>query len=158
MPTPYIFGQTPLENYAINGNPKIWGSTGRLWLIQQSKVGTGKSYLGPYKNPIITGKKEDAYNLSHPNSISDDKTPSYGKGTNQPIDDVNTYNGVVARLNYKGGNFEDINGVTVNNVALNDGSGRNGNFSKNLASWGYGPGKEYTKPDITKNNGKVIYP
>jgi hypothetical protein len=154
MPTPYIFGQTPLENYAINGNSTYWGPTGRLWLMQQTKVGTGKAYQGPYKNPTITGNKGDEYSVVHTNSVSDNKKPSYGKGTGNQIDVNDTYNGVTARNNYNGGSFEDRKGV-----ASQIGSGREGAFTKNVGLWGYAPktyGKEYNKqPDMAKNIGQV---
>jgi hypothetical protein len=54
MPTyPYNGGQSPLEDYAINGNPLYPGS-GRLALINQTAIGTGKyTFQGPYKNPQI---------------------------------------------------------------------------------------------------------
>ena len=56
MPTIYNGGQSPLEHYAIYGNP-IYPGTGRLAIIGQTRVGTGKyTYQGPYKNPTITIK------------------------------------------------------------------------------------------------------
>ena len=151
MPTPYIYGQTPLEAAAI---------TQRLFLIQQSKVGTGKIYVGPYKNPIITGKATDAYSVTHPNALSDTNTPSYGKGTGQQIDVVDTYKGVVARLNYAGGSKEDRDGIlTIIN------SGRNAQLQLNASTWGLGPGPtpgpsigtQYTKPNIALNTGIIKF-
>lgn len=156
MPTPYIYGQTPLEKYAINGNPTYWGNTGRLWLIQQSKVGTGKyAYSGPYKNPDITGNIGDKYSVTHTNAISDTKSPYLGKGTGDQIDIVNTKNGITARYNYNGGSKEDIDGVASQN-----GSGRKSQIILNSTICGYGPKglgfKEYDKqPDMSKNKGQV---
>jgi hypothetical protein len=152
MPTPYIYGQTPLEKAAI---------AQRLWLIQQSKVGTGKVYVGPYKNPAITGMLGGIYSLTHTNAKADTITPSYGKGTNQQIDVTNTYKGVVARLNYDGGSKEDRDGV----LGITN-SGRNAQLQLNSTTFGYGPGPtpgpsigfQYAKPSLTAfNTGKIIY-
>lgn len=141
MPTPYIYGQTPLEKIAI---------TQRLILIQQTKVGTGKQYGGPYKNSVITGNIADEYSVNHTNAISDTKTPSYGKGTGQQIDVNNTKNGIVARYNYNGGSDEDRNGVPSQ-----QGSGRVNQTNLNNTTWGYTPTNEYKIPDISVNSGKV---
>jgi hypothetical protein len=158
MPTPYVYGQTPLEKAAI---------AQRLFLIQQSKVGTGKVYVGPYKNPVITGNLGDKYSVTHPNALSNagnnalPYTPSYGKGTNQQINVTNTQLGVVARLNYDGGSKEDRDGV----LGISD-SGRNAQLQLNTTTFGYGPGPtpgpsigfQYAKPSLTAfNTGKIIY-
>lgn len=159
MPTPYVYGQTPLEKAAI---------AQRLFLIQQSKVGTGKVYVGPYKNPAITGNQGDKYSVTHPNALSQagnnalPYSPNYGKGTNQQINVTNTYLGVVARLNYNGGSKEDRDGV----LGITD-SGRNAQLILNATIFGYGGvgpaggasiGFEYKKPSLTAfNTGKITY-
>jgi hypothetical protein len=140
MPTPYIYGQTPLEKAAI---------TQRLWLIQQTKVGTGKVYSGPYKNPVITGNLGDKYSVTHTNAVADTTTPSYGKGTGDQIDVNDTKKGITARYNYNGGSFEDINGQP------NQGSGRSNLTTLNSTRFGYFPNNEYGIPDITLNSGTI---
>jgi hypothetical protein len=155
MPTPYIYGQTPLEKFAINGNPS-YGNSGRLWLIQQSKVGTGKyPYAGPYKNPDITGNQGDKYSVTHTNAKADTVSPYLGKGTGNQIDVVDTYKGVTARINYAGGSLEDIKGNVTNG-----GLGREKQQLLNSTTWGYGTKvlnyKEYDKqPDMKANKGQV---
>jgi hypothetical protein len=155
MPTPYIYGQTPLEKFAINGNP-LYGNSGRLWLIQQSKVGTGKyAYSGPYKNPVITGNLGDKYSVTHTNAVADTTSPYLGKGTGDQIDVNDTKKGITARYNYNGGSFEDINGVSSQ-----VGSGRKAQQVLNSTICGYGPKsigyKEYDKqPDMSANKGQV---
>jgi hypothetical protein len=155
MPTPYVYGQTPLEKFAINGNP-LYGNSGRLWLIQQSKVGTNKyAYSGPYKNPDITGNQGHKYSVTHTNAVADTISPYLGKGTGNAIDVVDTQKGITARNNYAGGSFEDINGVP-NQI----GSGRRAQQVLNSTTCGYGPKSlsynEYDKqPDMTLNRGQV---
>lgn len=155
MPTPYNGGQSPLEYYAINGNPMYPGS-GRYANIGTTFIGTTKyTFKGPYKNPVLTGNANDKYSATHTNAINDTLSPYNGKGTNSPIDVVNTYNGVTARVNYNGGNIEDINGV-----ASQPGSGRNPLVTTNAGLWGYGPtpiaGADYTHPNTSANIGQVI--
>jgi len=154
MPTPYIYGQTPLEKFAI---------AQRLFLIQQTKVGTGKYYGGPYKNSVITGNNafNDEYNLFHTRALSVagiPYTPSYGKGTGEQINIINTYKGVVARFNFDGGSIEDRDArnaqLIFNATIFGLGPGTT------LSSTGLGPkiGGQYSKPNIALNTGKIIFP
>jgi hypothetical protein len=151
MPQVYNGGQSPLENYAINGNPLYPGS-GRLALIQQSRIGTTKyTYQGPYKNPQITGNINDQYGLTHTNALSDTQSPYNGKGTGDGVS-----NGVYGAIyNYNGGSIEDIEGATAV-----QGSGRNPQVILNAGLWGYGPnqiaGSNYTQPNTSANIGQVI--
>jgi hypothetical protein len=151
MPTVYNGGQSPLENYAINGNP-IYPGTGRLAIIQQTRIGTGKyTFQGPYKNPQITGNLNDVYGATNTNALADNLSPYNGRGTGDGVT-----NGVYAAItNYAGGNIEDINGV-----ASYAGSGRNQEVTLNAATWGYGPsaiaGSNYVIPNTAGNVGQVI--
>lgn len=151
MPQIYNGGQSPLENYAINGNPLYPGS-GRLAIIQQTKIGTNKyAFKGPYKNPQITGNVNDQYGLNNTNAVSDTLSPYNGRGTGDGVS-----NGVYGAIyNYKGGNIEDIDGATAV-----QGSGRNQQVTLNAGVWGYGPtqiaGSNYVEPDTSANVGQVI--
>lgn len=151
MPTIYNGGQSPLENYAINGNP-LYPGTGRLAIINQTKVGTGKyNYQGPYKNPIFTNNPNSSYSINHTNARADSLSPYNGKGTADGIS-----NGVYAAItNYGGGSVEDINGVPSQ-----AGSGRNPQVTLNAGTWGYGPsqiaGDDYMHPNTSGNIGQVI--
>jgi hypothetical protein len=151
MPQVYNGGQSPLEFYAINGNPLYPGS-GRLAIIQQSRIGTTKyTFQGPYKNPQITGNVNDQYGVTNTNAIADEQSPYNGRGTGDGVS-----NGVYAAIfNYAGGNIEDINGA----VAV-QGSGRNPQVTLNASIWGYGPtqisGSNYIQPDTSSNVGQVI--
>jgi hypothetical protein len=151
MPTVYNGGQSPLEYYAINGNPLYPGS-GRLAIIQQTRIGTTKyAFQGPYKNPDITGNLNDEYSSTNTNALADNLSPYNGRGTGDGIS-----NGVYAAItNYAGGNVEDING-SVGVV----GSGRNPQVTLNAGIWGYGPtqiaGSDYTIPNTSANIGQVI--
>ncbi len=151
MPTPYNGGQSPLENYAINGNPLYPGS-GRLAIIGQTKIGNTKyTFQGPYKNPEITGSQSSQYGLTNTNAVADTLSPFNGKGTGDGVT-----NGVfAAKNNYKGGNIEDINGV-----ASQPGSGRNPQLTNNASTWGYGPsvvaGSNYVAPNMSGNRGQVV--
>lgn len=151
MPQIYNGGQSPLEYYAINGNPLYPGS-GRLAIIQQTRIGNTKyNFQGPYKNPQITGNLNDQYSLTNTNAISDTVSPYNGRGTG---DGVN--NGVYGAIyNYNGGNVEDINGT----VGV-QGSGRNPQVTLNAGIWGYGPnviaGSNYISPDTAANIGQVV--
>ena len=155
MPQVYNGSQSPLEFYAINGNTLYPGS-GRLAIIGQSRVGTGKYvYQGPYKNPDITGSQSTKYSLTHTNAISDSTSPYNGKGTGDGIT-----NGIYGAIgNYNGGSVEDRNGVTG---VL--GSGRNPQLTLNAGTWGYGPGPlpgpgigaSYVAPNMAGNIGQVI--
>lgn len=154
MPNPYNGGQSPLEYYAINGNPMYPGS-GRIANINVSYIGTNKyAYAGPYKNPTITGNQNDKYGATHTNAVSDSTSPYNGKGTGDQIDMGNSYNGIAARHNYNGGSVEDRLGA----VSL-PGSGRNPQITNNAALWGYGPsaiaGSNYTHPNTSQNVGQV---
>ena len=81
----YNGGQSPLEYYAINGNPMYPGS-GRLALINQTAIGTNKyAFQGPYKNPDITGNVNDAYGATNTNAISDNLSPNNGIVTGKQI-------------------------------------------------------------------------
>lgn len=155
MPTPYNGGQSPLEQFAINGNPMYPGS-GRIANINTSFIGTTKyAFQGPYKNPVITGNANDKYSVTHTNAISDSLSPYNGKGTGDLIDMVNTYNGVTARANYNGGSIEDRLGVPSQ-----PGSGRSPQITNNAALWGYGPsavaGSDYIAPNTSQNIGQVV--
>ena len=155
MPQVYNGGQSPLEFYAINGNPAYPGS-GRIALLGTSFIGTGKyAFQGPYKNPVISGSQNTKYSLTHTNAISDSTSPYNGKGTNSQIDMTNTYNGITARVNYAGGSVEDRLGV----ISL-PGSGRNPQIVNNAALWGYGPaviaGGNYVAPNMSQNIGQVV--
>lgn len=151
MPQIYNGAQSPLEYYAINGNPLYPGS-GRLSIIQQSRIGTTKyTFQGPYKNPQITGDINDQYGLSHTNAVSDTLSPYNGRGTGDGVS-----NGVYGAIfNYNGGNIEDINGATAI-----IGSGRNPQVTLNAGIWGYGPtqiaGSNYVSPNTALNVGQVI--
>jgi len=151
MPTIYNGGQSPLEDYAINGNP-LYPNTGRLAIINQSAIGTGKyAFQGPYKNPDITGNVNDKYGVNNTNALADSLSPYNGRGTGDGVT-----NGVYGAIqNYNGGNTEDINGV-VTSV----GSGRNQQVVLNAGTWGYGPsviaGSDYEQPDTSGNIGQVI--
>ena len=148
MPTPYNGGQSPLEYYAINGNPLYPGS-GRIANISQTKIGDTKyAFQGPYKNPVLGGSQ---YGLTHTNAINDNLSPFNGRGTGDGIT-----NGVFGAItNYNGGNVEDINGV-----ASQPGSGRNPQVILNAGTWGYGPvaiaGGNYVAPNMNGNTGQVI--
>lgn len=155
MPQVYNGSQSPLEKFAIYGNPQ-YGSSGRLWLINQTKIGTGKyPFRGPYKNPAITNNAGDKYTATHTNALSNTNSPFNGKGTGNQIDVTNTYNGVTARNNYNGGNEEDRLGV-----ASQPGSGRNPQIIANAGLWGYGPqaiaGGRYLAPNMSQNTGQVV--
>jgi hypothetical protein len=154
--TPYNGSQSPLEYYAINGNPNIgsgpYAGLGRLQLIQQTKIGTGKYvFSGPYKNPQITGNANDVYTATHTNARADATTPYNGKGTGDGI----TLGVYAAINNYAGGSTEDINGVPTS-----VGSGRVPQISYNASNWGYGPsavaGSNYISPNTSGNIGQVI--
>jgi hypothetical protein len=151
MPQVYNGGQSPLEFYAINGNPLYPGS-GRLAIIQQTRIGTGKyTFQGPYQNPQITGNINNQYGLTNTNAISDTTSPFNGRGTGNGVT-----NGVYGAIyNYNGGNTEDKNGaLTV------VGSGRNSQVTLNAATWGYGPtqiaGSNYISPNTSGNRGQII--
>jgi hypothetical protein len=151
MPQIYNGHQSPLENFAIHGNP-IYPGTGRLAIIGQSKVGTAKyPYRGPYKNPDITGDVNDKYSINHTNALADSNSPYNGKGTNDGV-----HAGVYqASVNYAGGSTEDINGTPSQG-----GSGRNQQITLNASLFGYGPsqisGSDYVHPDTSGNKGQVI--
>lgn len=152
MPQVYNGEQSPLEYYAINGNP-IYPGTGRLAIIQQTKIGTGKyKYAGSYKNPEITGNVNDAYSVNHTQAKADNQTPYNGKGTGDGI----SLGNYVAATNYNGGSTEDINGAIGQG-----GSGRNPQITANAGIWGYGPyqisGSNYVSPDTSKNKGQVTF-
>ena len=151
MPTPYNGGQSPLENYAINGNP-LYPGTGRLAIIGQTKIGTTKyAFNGPYKNPEITGSPSSQYGLTHTNAIADSVSKYNGRGTGDGV----TQGVYGAITNYNGGNVEDINGVLSQ-----PGSGRNSQVTLNAGTWGYGPkpiaGSNYVAPNMAGNTGQVI--
>jgi len=152
MPTIYNGGQSPLEEFAINGNPLYPGS-GRLAIISQSKIGLTKyDFGGSYKNPAITGNPDDAYGITHTNAVADSDSPYLGRGTGDGISQ-----GVFGAINnYSGGNIEDINGT----VGV-QGSGRNPLITLNAGTWGYGPtaisGEKYVAPDTSLNVGQVIF-
>lgn len=151
MPTPYNGGQSPLEYYAINGNPMYPGS-GRMALINQSAIGTGKyAFQGPYKNPEISGNVNDSYGPTNTNAVSDSQSPYNGRGTGDGISQ-----GIFGAItNYDGGNQEDKFGSL-----LYAGSGRNSQVTLNAGVWGYGPsqiaGNNYQIPDTGLNVGQVI--
>jgi len=151
MPSVYNGGQSPLEFYAINGNP-LYPGTGRLAIINQSRIGTGKyAFQGPYKNPQITNNPNSAYGVNNTNALADSLSPYNGRGTGDGVS-----NGVYGAINnYAGGNIEDINGV-----ASQAGSGRNPQITLNAGTWGYGPsqiaGDDYTQPNTSANIGQVI--
>ena len=151
MPQIYNGGQSPLEFYAINGNPLYPGS-GRLAIIQQTKIGLTKyNFQGPYKNPQITGNVNDQYGLNNTNAVSDTLSPYNGRGTGDGVS-----NGVYGAIyNYAGGNTEDINGT----LGV-QGSGRNPQVILNSGIWGYGPtqiaGSDYAIPNTAANVGQVI--
>lgn len=151
MPTPYNGGQSPLENYAINGNP-LYPGTGRLAIIGQTKIGNTKyAFKGPYKNPEITGSQSTQYGLTNTNAIADSLSPYNGRGTGDGV----TQGVYGAITNYKGGNVEDINGVSSQ-----PGSGRNPQVTLNAGTWGYGPaaiaGGNYVAPNMAGNTGQVV--
>lgn len=151
MPQIYNGGQSPLENYALNGNPLYPGS-GRLAIIQQTKIGLTKyNFQGPYKNPTITGNVNDSYGINHTNALTDNQSPYNGRGTGDGIT-----NGVYGAIsNYNGGNIEDKSG-SLNVV----GSGRNPQIALNAGTWGYGPsqvaGSNYVSPNMSANIGQVV--
>ena len=151
MPTPYNGGQSPLEYYAINGNALYPGS-GRLAIIQQTKIGTTKyAFQGPYKNPQITGNANDQYGVNNTNALADSLSPYNGRGTGDGV----TQGVYAAITNYNGGNVEDINGVSSQ-----PGSGRNPQVTLNAGLWGYGPapiaGSNYVAPNMSGNLGQVV--
>lgn len=152
MPQVYNGEQSPLEYYAIHGNP-IYPGTGRMAIIQQTKIGTTKyKYNGTYKNPDITGNVNDAYNVNHTNALADTESPYNGKGTGDGI----SLGVFAASSNYAGGSIEDING----SISYG-GSGRNSQIQLNAGNWGYGPsviaGSRYVSPDTSKNSGQVSF-
>ncbi len=151
MPQIYNGGQSPLENYALNGNPLYPGS-GRLAIIQQTKIGLTKYvFQGPYKNPTITGNAGDSYGVNHTNAVTDNQSPYNGRGTGDGV--VNGVYGAIT--NYNGGNVEDKTGAL--GVA---GSGRNPQIGLNAGTWGYGPsqvaGANYVAPNMAANIGQVV--
>ena len=151
MPTVYNGGQSPLEYFAINGNVLYPGS-GRLAIINQSAIGTGKyAFQGPYKNPQITGNVNDKYGATNTNALADALSPYNGRGTG----DGRSQGVYAAITNYNGGNTEDINGVPSQ-----AGSGRNQEITLNAATWGYGPaviaGGNYVSPNTAGNVGQVV--
>lgn len=151
MPTIYNGGQSPLEFYAINGNP-IYPGSGRLAIINQSQIGNTKyAFQGPYKNPQITGNVNDSYGVNNTNAVADGTSPYNGRGTGDGV----TQGIYGAITNYNGGNVEDING-TLGVV----GSGRNSQVTLNATTWGYGPspvaGADYISPNTAANIGQVI--
>jgi hypothetical protein len=163
MPTPYNGSQSPLEYYALNGNPSN-GGLGRPALLNTTTL----FYLASFKNPDITGNPNDEYTTTHTNAIGDVTTPYRGKGTNDNVDMNNTWNGYTGRHNYRGGDDFDImggNGALQAGVSqAGMGIGRQSSLVLNVATWGYGPDQtgggsttnEYTQPDTSGNIGQVI--
>jgi hypothetical protein len=151
MPTVYNGGQSPLEYYAIHGNPDYPG-TGREAITNSTKIGTNKYPFTPYKNPDATGNANDKYSVNHTRALADDLTPYNGKGTADGISQ-GTYQAI---FNYKGGSVDDIYGT-----ADQQGSGRNKQVILNAATWGYGPkviaGDRYVSPDTSLNKGQVYF-
>lgn len=151
MPQVYNGEQSPLEYYAIHGRTEYPGS-GRMAIIQQTKIGTTKFQYTSYKNPEITGNVNDMYTINHTHAKSDSETPYIGKGTGDGIS-LGMYSAIE---NYGGGSVEDINGVIGQ-----AGSGRNPQIKLNAGTWGYGPdavaGSRYVSPDTTKNSGQVTF-
>ena len=151
MPQIYNGSQSPLEDFAINGNP-LYPGTGRLAIIQQTKIGTGKYvFQGPYKNPAITGNANDKYGATNTNALSDILSPFNGRGTGDGV-----LAGVYGAIeNYAGGNQEDKLGVPSQ-----AGSGRNPQITLNSTIWGYGPfqiaGSKYISPNTALNIGQVV--
>ena len=151
MPQVYNGQQSPLEYYAINGN-SLYPGSGRLAIINQTKIGTGKyGFQGPYKNPQITGNPNDKYGMTNTNALADAQSPYNGRGTGDGV----TQGVYAAITNYAGGNTEDINGVPSQ-----AGSGRNQEITLNAATWGYGPaviaGGNYVSPNTAGNVGQVV--
>lgn len=151
MPQVYNGQQSQLEYYAINGRTEYPGS-GRMAIIQQTKIGTTKYQYTSYKNPLITGNPNDMYSVTHTNAISDNETPYNGKGTGDGVS-LGMYSAIE---NYGGGSIEDINGAVSQ-----PGSGRNPQIRLNAGTWGYGPdaiaGSRYVAPDTSKNTGQVTF-
>lgn len=162
-PVPYNGNQSRLEWYAINGNTTVNGGLGRPVLLNQTTL----YYTKPFKNPLY-GSPNDVYGLGHTNSKNDVATPYRGKGTGNGIDVVNTFNGVTARYNYKGGDKFDIDG---GNAGMNAGVslagqaiGRYKSLTENQVTWGYSPDQtgggstinNYKTPNMLLNIGQVI--
>ena len=80
------------------------------------------------------------YTAKHSRALSDDNTPSHGKGTGVHMD---TYNG---------GSDIDINGNPTYG-----GSGRIAAFANNSSTWGYGPDNNYKTPDTSQNSGQISF-
>lgn len=162
-PVPYNGNQSRLEYYAINGNTTVNGGLGRPVLLNQTSLYYGKSF----KNPLY-GSPNDVYGLSHTNSINDTATPYRGKGTNNTIDVANTFNGVTARYNYKGGDKFDIDGGNAGMKAgvslAGQAIGRYKSLIVNQTTWGYSPDQtgggsitnNYKTPNMSLNVGQVI--
>jgi hypothetical protein len=74
------------------------------------------------------------YSDTHTRALSDQETPTYGKGNGEYL---NTYNFS------KTGSDIDINGSSEY-----AGSGRNAAIAYNQAKWGYGPNNPYNAPNI----------
>jgi len=163
MPQIYNGSQSLLEHYAINGNPNPgsgpYAGLGRLQLITQTKVGTGKYvYAGPYKNPKITGNVNDKYSTTHTNALADATSPYNGKGTGDGI----TSGNYAAITNYAGGGYEDIKGQDPSQASIaGAGAGRNKQITINAGIWGYGPsaiaGNNYISPNTSANIGQVSF-
>ena len=162
-PVPYNGGQSRLEYYALNGNVTVNGGLGRPVLINQTTLYYGHSF----KNPLLSSPN-DIYGLVHTNAINDIPTPFRGKGTNDGINVTNTYMGMMARNNYKGGDDFDINGgnagmqagVSIAGQAI----GRKSSLVLNFSTWGYQPDQSgagadtdwYHHPNTALNVGQVI--
>ena len=93
------------------------------------------------RNTYNNEDQANEYSATHTRAISDSLTPIYGKGTGFFLD-INNYNG--------GGSYDIWGNVTY------AGSGRAPAFANNLSTWGYGPGSNYTAPDMSGNIGQVI--
>lgn len=93
------------------------------------------------RNTYNNDAAANEYTATHTRAVSDSTTPVYGKGTGNFLD-INNYNA--------GGDF-DRNG---NYIYL--GSGRVPAFANNLSTWGYGPGSDYTAPNMAGNIGQVV--
>ena len=164
-PVPYNGSQSRLEYYALHGNVSVNKGLGRPDLTQNAN--NGLLYPNPFQNPTITNNPADQYNVTHPNAVSTDgKTPFRGKGTNQPMDLKDTYNGIVARYNYAGGDDYDIKGGfgDIGKSAGFYGVGRKKSLTDNLGTWGYAPtdasgvanmNNWYKLPNMTANVGQV---
>lgn len=124
MPTIYNGSQSPLEAAAIAARNRLIAM-----------------------NNFNNASPANNYSSTHTRAVSDNITPTAGKGSGGFLD-VDNYSGV--------GDDYDKNG----NQNLYAGSGRGPSLVLNSSTWGYGPTAfgmaNYTAPDTSRNVGQVV--